>query len=116
MTALLVANAVAALLGAGFGVAGAVRPGLVLAADQPVTAGTHLYARAYAARALPLGIATALVLAAGPRDAAWPLVVVAGLAQVGDSAIGIRERNPGMAIGAGAAAALHLATACWLTR
>ncbi|MFD8595609.1 hypothetical protein ACFV1L_11450 [Kitasatospora sp. NPDC059646] len=116
MTALLAANAVVALLGAGAGVAGAVRPGLVLAANEPIAAGTQLYARAYAARAVPLGIATALVLAAGPWSAARPMLTVAGLAQLGDSAIGLRERNPGMAIGAGAAAALHLATACWAAR
>ncbi|MGW4380151.1 hypothetical protein [Kitasatospora sp. NPDC004531] len=116
MTALLVANAVAALLGAGAAVAGVIRPGLVLAAGEPITAGTRLYVRAYAVRAVPLGVVAALVLAAGPRAAAWPLLVVAGLAQVGDAAIGVRQRNVGMAVGAGAAAVLHLATAWWLAR
>ncbi|MFG2692419.1 hypothetical protein [Kitasatospora sp. NPDC048407] len=116
MNGLLVANAVAALLSAGSSVAGAIRPGLVLAANEPITAGTRLYAGAYTVRAVPLGLVTALVLAAGSRAAAWPMLVVAGLAQVGDTAIGARQRNVGMTIGAGAAAVLHLTTAWWLSR
>ncbi|PJN29929.1 hypothetical protein [Kitasatospora sp. CB02891] len=116
MTALLVANALVALLSAGSGVVGAIRPGLVLAANEPITAGTHLYARAYAARAVPLGVLTALVVTVGPCAAAWPVLLVAGLAQVGDTAIGVRRRNVGMTIGAGTTAVLHLATAWWLGR
>ncbi|BAJ31440.1 MULTISPECIES: hypothetical protein [Kitasatospora] len=115
MDALSTANALAALAGAGSSVAGALRPGLALSADEPVTAGTHLYAWAYAARALPLGLATA-VAAWADAAAAWPLLLISGLAQVGDSAIGFRRRNLGMAFGAGACAVLHLLTAWWTTR
>ncbi|WP_031071053.1 hypothetical protein [Streptomyces sp. NRRL WC-3742] len=114
MKALLVANALAALVSAGSSVAGVLRPGLVLSAGEVITAGTGLYARAYAVRAVPLGLATAWVLLAGPRAAAWPMLVVSGLAQVGDSAIGAKQRNAGMAFGAGAVAVLHLASAWWL--
>ncbi|WP_329565119.1 hypothetical protein [Kitasatospora sp. NBC_01266] len=114
MDVLLVANAVAALVSAGSSIAGALRPGLALAPGEPVTAGADLYARAYAARAVPLGIATAAVLLVGGHAAAWPMLVVAGLAQAGDSAIGAQRRNPGMGFGAGAFAVLHLASACWL--
>lgn len=116
MTALVAANVLAALISAGSGLAGALRPGIALAPGEPVTAGTDLYARAYAARAVPLGLATALVLPADVRAAAWPMLVVAGLAQVGDSTIGWRRRNTGMALGAGVFAVLHLASAWRLAR
>ncbi|WP_306191030.1 MULTISPECIES: hypothetical protein [unclassified Streptomyces] len=116
MTALVVANAIAALISAGSSIAGALRPGIALAHTEPVTAGTDMYARAYAARAVPLGLATAVVLLADARAAAWPMLVVAGLAQVGDSALGARQRNLGMTLGAGVFAVLHLASAWWLAR
>lgn len=116
MTALAVANAIVALISAGSSVAGALRPGIALGRTEPVNAGTDLYARAYAARAVPLGLAAAVVLLADARAAAWPMLLVAGLAQVGDSAIGARRRNLGMALGAGAFAVLHLASAWWLAR
>ncbi|WP_268762405.1 hypothetical protein [Kitasatospora griseola] len=44
------------------------------------------------------------------------MLLVAGLAQVGDTAIGVRRRSAGMTIGAGTTAVLHLATAWWLAR
>ncbi|MFH9348139.1 hypothetical protein [Kitasatospora sp. NPDC017646] len=117
MDALLVANAVAALVSAGSSVAGVLRPGLALPTGVPLNTGTDLYARAYAVRAVPLGLAAALLLLTGaPHGAAWPMLLVAGLAQVGDSAIGARYRNRGMTYGAGACAVLHLATAVWIAR
>jgi len=115
MGLLSTANALAALLSAGSSVAGVLRPGLALTAGEPVTAGVHLYARAYAARALPLGVATAAAVWTGAA-AAGPLLLVSGLAQVADSAIGFRRRNLGMGIGAGACAVLHLVSAWWVTR
>lgn len=116
MNALLVANALGALVSAGSSVAAVARPGLVLPADEPVTGGTHMYARAYAVRAVPLGFATALALWATDPATAWPMLTVAGLAQVGDSAIGARHRNTGMAVGGGVLAVLHLASAWWVAR
>ncbi|MFD7731333.1 hypothetical protein ACFV6F_13235 [Kitasatospora phosalacinea] len=109
------ANALAALVSAGSSVAGVVRPGLALPAGEPVTAGAHLYARAYAARAVPLGAATAVAVWADAA-VAWPMLLVSGLAQVGDSAIGFRQRNLGMGFGAGAFAVLHLFSAWWVAR
>ena len=116
MNAVLAANAAAALVSAGSSVAGVLRPGLALPKGEPVTVGTALYVRAYAARAVPLGLTTALVLLADDPVATWPMLVVAGLAQVGDAAIGVRQRNMGMTMGAGAFAVLHLASAWWLAR
>ncbi|MFC8716420.1 hypothetical protein [Kitasatospora sp. NPDC057198] len=115
MSVLSTANALAALLSAGSSAAGVLRPGLALPAGEPATAGVHLYARAYAARALPLGVATAAAVWTGGA-AAGPLLLVSGLAQVADSAIGFRQRNLGMGIGAGACAVLHLLSAWWVTR
>ncbi|MCU7827043.1 hypothetical protein [Kitasatospora sp. DSM 101779] len=116
MGVLAAVNALAALVSAGSSVAGVVRPGLGLPAGEPVTVGTHVYARAYSARAVPLGVATAVVMAAGTAAVAWPMLLVSGLAQVGDSAIGFRLRNLGMGFGAGAFAVLHLVSAWWVAR
>ncbi|WP_042378697.1 hypothetical protein [Streptacidiphilus melanogenes] len=117
MTVLLIANALAALVSAGSSVAGVARPGILLAQGEPVTAGTGLYARAYAVRAVPLGLTTAVMLLAGTSAAAVrPMLLVAGMAQVGDAAIGARHRNRGMTLGAGTFAVLHLASAVVLAR
>jgi hypothetical protein len=112
---LMAANTVAALVSAGSSAAGMVRPQLALVAGESVDGGTRLYAQAYAARAVPLGIALALALCLGAgAPVLWPVLAVAGLAQAGDSVIGFRRRNRGMGWGAGAFAVLHLATAAQL--
>ncbi|WP_052440820.1 hypothetical protein [Streptacidiphilus anmyonensis] len=117
MNVVLVVNALASLVSAGSSILGVVRPGVLLAAGEPVTEGTELYARAYAVRAVPLGLALAVTLLAGaPGAVLWPLLLVAGLAQVGDSVIGARHHNRGMMLGAGAFALLHLASAFGLAR
>ncbi|MQY09860.1 hypothetical protein [Actinomadura macrotermitis] len=106
--ALTALNAVAS---AGTAGAGAARPSLGLRPSEDATTGVRFYAGAYAVRALPLGAATAFVLIWGPSAAVAPLLLVSGLAQIGDSALGIMRRNPGMAAGAGLCAVLHLLTA-----
>ncbi|MEW1909071.1 hypothetical protein AB0442_11490 [Kitasatospora sp. NPDC085895] len=116
MGVLSAVNALAALVSAGSSVAGVLRPGLGLPEGEPVTVGTHVYARAYAARAVPLGVATAVAVTAGGAAAAWPMLLVSGLAQMGDSAIGFRQRSLGMGFGAGAFAVLHLVSAWWVAR
>ncbi|MFJ5233748.1 hypothetical protein ACIQBJ_28095 [Kitasatospora sp. NPDC088391] len=116
MDVLSTANALGALLGAASSVLGVARPGLGLPAGAPVTAGVRVYVRAYAVRAVPLGLATAAAVLAGDPATARALLLVSGAAQVGDSAIGFRQRNLGMGCGAGALAVLHLATAWWSAR
>ena len=116
MSVLLAANALAALVSAGSSVAGVFRPGLGLPDGEPVTAGTHVYVQAYAARAVPLGLATAAAMWADNAAVAWPMLLVSGVAQVADSAIGFRQRNLGMGFGAGAFAVLHLVSAWWVAR
>ncbi|MFF0411147.1 DUF4267 domain-containing protein [Kitasatospora sp. NPDC004745] len=88
-------------------------PGLILPRSTAVNGGTRLYAHAYGARAIPLAAVTLALLATGDRSAAAPVLAIAGLAQIGDSAIGVRQRNPGMAVCAGLLAVLHLASAWW---
>ncbi|MEV8633340.1 hypothetical protein AB0395_16935 [Streptosporangium sp. NPDC051023] len=107
----LALNALASIGAAGSSVAGVFRPALGLRPTEEVTTGVHLYTRAYAARAVPLGLVTAFVLIWGPSAALAPLLVVSGVAQVGDSALGFMRGNLGMALGAGAFAVVHLLTA-----
>ena len=104
------ANAVGALATAAFAVVGAARPGYV-APDEPVTPLAAFWSRAAAARTLPLSAAVLVELARRRSRTRVPLLVVAGLAQVGDTALGVARRNPGMALGSAGTAALHLATA-----
>nr|WP_210579745.1 hypothetical protein [Actinomyces succiniciruminis] len=86
-----------------------LRPGLL----APGSAGgdaDRFYPAMYAARAVPLGVVVACVVWLTP---VYPLsqfvLAVAALAQLGDVVIGVARRQPGMAGGAVAAAACHLA-------
>ncbi|MFF7356229.1 MULTISPECIES: DUF4267 domain-containing protein [Streptomyces] len=108
---LIAANSLASLASAGFCVAGMISPGLALPAGTAVNGGTHLYANAYGARAIPLAAVTLALFAMGDPSAVAPVLAIAGLAQLGDSAIGVQQRNKGMAVSAGLLAFLHLATA-----
>ncbi|HEY1177457.1 MAG TPA: hypothetical protein VGF17_14970 [Phytomonospora sp.] len=79
----------------------------------------EFYASAYAARAVPLGIAVAAVLlVAGLRTRPVLLVAltVAGAAQVGDLAIGAAQGIPGMMAGSAIGAAIHLASVAVIAR
>ncbi|MGW4561310.1 hypothetical protein ACWEN3_02535 [Streptomyces sp. NPDC004561] len=107
-------NALAALVSGLASVAGLARPAMALAAGEAVNSGVVFFARAYAARALPLSAAVLVLLAAGSWDLLGPVLVVAGLAQLGDAAIGAARRTPGMLLSAGALAAVHLVSAQWL--
>ncbi|MFJ9774348.1 hypothetical protein ACIRVF_24430 [Kitasatospora sp. NPDC101157] len=109
---LVIANATGAALSMASCVAALINPGVGLPKEEPVTAGVRFYAQAYAARALPLGAVLLHQLVRGRGGPALPAVLLlAGAVQAGDAAIGVRTRNPGMALGAGALALLHLGTA-----
>ncbi|MCD0484568.1 hypothetical protein LO771_19750 [Streptacidiphilus sp. ASG 303] len=112
MTALLLADALAAPASAGSRADGMPRPGPGLPQDAQATAGIGLHARAHAARtcaarALPPGPAAAWLLPGGGRSAGAPMLLVAGPAQAGDSVPGGHRRHLGTALGAGALAVLH---------
>ncbi|MFI9159570.1 hypothetical protein [Kitasatospora aureofaciens] len=109
---LVIANAAGAVLSMASCAAGLINPGIGLPKGEPVTGGVRFYAEAYAARALPLGAVLLHQLVRGRGGPALPAVLLlAGAVQAGDAAIGVRTRNPGMALGAGALALLHLETA-----
>ena len=110
----VVANMALALLSGGSSVLAVVRPGVALSAGVPITAGIHFYARAYAVRAVPLSLVALVVLPTAGRAGLVPLLLVLGAAQAGDSVLGIRLRNKGMAFGAGAGAVIHLVSALWI--
>ncbi|GAA2147729.1 hypothetical protein GCM10009760_38930 [Kitasatospora kazusensis] len=115
--ALLIANVGGALLSVGSSIAGLLDPGLALAHGSAVTAGVDFYAQAYAARAVPLGAALVQQLLFGRTSRALtPLLLVSGVVQLADAAIGLTAHNPGMVVGGSALAVLHLATAARLTR
>jgi hypothetical protein len=111
---LLVANGLFALISGAASLLSAVRPGLGLPAGEPVTAGVRFYSAAYAVRAAPLSVAGLILLATQAHSAGLvAMLVVLGVAQAGDSVLGVRQRNWGMTAGAGAAALVHLASA-WI--
>src|SRR5690348_14492550 len=114
MIAVVVANMALALLSGVSSVIAVVRPGVALAAGAPITAGINFYARAYAVRAVPLSLVALAILPTAGRAGLVPMLLVLGAAQAGDSVLGIRLRNKGMAIGAGVGAIVHLVSACWL--
>jgi hypothetical protein len=107
-------NALGALVSGISSVLGPARPALALTAGESVDSGVVLYARAYAARAAPLSAVVLVLLAAGSWGSLGPVLVVGGLAQLGDAAIGAARRNTGMLIGAGGLAVVHLVSARWL--
>ncbi|WP_051393538.1 hypothetical protein [Glycomyces arizonensis] len=83
------------------------RPELLLN-GTPAEAGAGFYAAAYAARAIPLGMAIALLAGARGLRPLEPLLLVGAVAQLGDFAIAAAVANPGMAIGSALCAAGHL--------
>ncbi|RMI31163.1 hypothetical protein [Nocardia stercoris] len=94
---------------------GLLRPHLALPAGESVTPGVTLFLGGYAARAIPLSVVALAVLATGNRAAIIPILVVAGLAQIGDAALGARLHNYPMAATCVGLGAVHLGTAIWLT-
>lgn len=90
MRALAIVNAVLALSGTGFGVVALVAPRRM----SGERTSSRYFARMYAARAIPFGIALAIVLIADPAAARlW--LVAGGVIQAFDSFIGFtRPKAP----------------------
>ncbi|MGW7532293.1 hypothetical protein [Amycolatopsis sp. NPDC054798] len=110
MTVLVAANAVVAVVSVVFAVVAAVRPAALSHSENPAS-GEKFYSLMYAARAVPLGGAAAIVplLWSGPVCAV--VLIAAAVAQVADVAIGVFRREPGMIAGSSVVAAVHVATA-----
>ncbi|MEV0651250.1 hypothetical protein AB0I28_38950 [Phytomonospora sp. NPDC050363] len=114
---LVTVNLVAAFLSTGAAVLALFDPGVLGA--PAVDSWLALYAQAYAARSIPLGLAVGAVLLVGglrARPAVLVTLTVAGLAQVGDLAIGAAQGIPGMMAGSAIGAVAHLASVAVLAR
>ena len=93
---------------AGFAVAAVIRPRLLAPSDS-ANRDDRFYPAMYAARSAPLGalVVVAVWLAPSPLT---PLILgAAALAQVGDAAIGLSYRIPGMVVGPAIATACPIA-------
>ena len=113
MTILLLVNLVLVLVATGYAVFAWARPGVLTSGLGAETPPSSFYARMYAFRGVPLGVATAVIILVNlgtPEATRWWLVV-SGLVQVGDAALAMRHRMRGMAIGAAVAAVVHLVSA-----
>jgi hypothetical protein len=114
-TLVLVLNALFALLSGASSLVGALRPGIGAPAGESVTSQTRLFAHAYALRAAPLSLVALVLMATGPHAAGLaPMLTVLGVAQAGDSVIGVTRRNWGMTVTAAVGALLHFASAWYL--
>ncbi|WP_406296600.1 hypothetical protein OG948_13730 [Embleya sp. NBC_00888] len=114
--AVLLLNAVMALGSAGSAVLGMVDPGILSVPGTEVSDGMDMYAQAYGVRAIPLAAGLLYLLARRADRGLTPILIVAGVAQLGDAVIGIEQGITGMAIGGTLGATVHLASAWWLSR
>ncbi len=110
MIVLTVFNGVVSLIGIGYAVASALRPSAMSHEANP-TAGEHLYARVYAARAVPLGLLAGSVPFFTHSPVSALVLVVAAIAQAADAAIGAQRREPMMVAGPLFACIIHVITA-----
>jgi hypothetical protein len=105
--AVVLANAVAALVTLAFSAAVLADPGIGLPAGVDVTPGAELYGRATAVRGLALA-GVLLVALAGARAQLVPLLVVAGFTQLADAALHLVHGAPSAAAWALVLAAVAL--------
>ena len=112
MNPLVLVNAVLALGSAAAGVLALVRPAAL--ADRPADdPAARFFARMYAARAVPFGVAVAAVLLLTPAQApVW--LVTAAVVQAADVVIGAAQRSWGMVPAPALTAAIHAASAAVL--
>jgi len=112
MDVLLIVNCVIGLATAAMGVVGLVKPG-AFSRSQTVEAGEKLYARMYAARGIPLGIAAGFVplIWSSTPTVSLAVLIVAVVAQIGDVIVGARARSMAMVGGAAVAAVIHAVAA-----
>ena len=115
-TALLLVNGAGALVATGFAVAGLARPSVAgPGSDGPPSRLTGFWAASSAVRTV--AITGPLLAGLVARRAASPhLLTAAGIVQLGDAALGLRQRNAFMAIAPAVMGGIHLATARALSR
>src|SRR5262249_13955918 len=93
-------NGVGALVAAGFAVAASIDPTLG-APGLAASADADFYAQVSAARQLPLTAVLVFLLTRPVRHGLVPMLVLAGLVQAADVAIGVGWGKPNMVIGGG---------------
>lgn len=107
-------NSSLGIISAGFGVVAVIRP-QALDPSGCGEFGRRFYPAMYAARSIPLGLLVAAVVWLAPAQPLTLLVLAAAAAaQIGDAAIGVVHRVPGMVVLPLAVAVLHLASAAYL--
>ena len=106
---LIAVNAAGAAAAAAFAALGAARPGYIDPEKGPnSTAGFWAASSAVRTWAITIPLLAALIRQRRPGP---ELLMVAGLVQLGDSALGIRQHNPRMTLAPGLMGIVHLATA-----
>jgi len=107
-------NAAMTLGSAAAAVIGVARPTLIPGPGTEATIGLDTYARLYAVRAVPLAAALGWMLFRGHGRGLAPVLAVAGIAQLGDAAIGVDRKITGMAAAGSVGALVHLTSLWWL--
>ena len=93
---------------AGFAVAAVIRPRLLAPSDS-ANRDDRFYPAMYSARSAPLGEQDVVADSLAPTPQTQLILGAAALAQVGDAAIGLSYRIPGMVVGPAIATACHIA-------
>ena len=106
---LIVLNAAGAAAAAAFAAVGAARPGYIDSEKGPSSA-AGFWAASSAVRTWAITIPLLAALVRHGRLSP-ELLTVAGLIQLGDSALGIRQHNPRMTLAPALMGIIHLATA-----
>jgi hypothetical protein len=110
MTVLLVLNTLAAVVSALSSMLAVARPALMTRSSAP-SGGERFYAQAYAARAVPFGVAAAVLPLVGRGFPAALVLFAAAATQLADVAIGLWRKEKGMIAGGGTLSVIHLITA-----
>ena len=101
-------NSSLGIISAGFGVVALIRP-QTLDPSWDGESGGRFYPAMYAARGIPLGLLVAVVVWLDPvRPLTLLVLAVSAAAQLGDTAIGVTYRLPGMVVFPLAVALVHL--------
>ena len=104
-------NSALGIVSAGFGVVAVIRPQALAPSGYGGREG-RFYPAMYAARSVPLGVLVAAVVWLAPaRPLTLLVLVAAAVAQLGDAAIGVVHRVPGMVAFPLVVALLHLVPA-----
>ena len=107
LTSLLILNFVASLGSAAWAAVALVRPA-ALSGSSHISRGEIFYVRMYAARSIPLGLATAIMPFCLPGKAVAWLLFTAAVIQIADVIIAAGKKERGMIIGASLASLIHI--------